>query len=188
MLSTRATNLIYHTRATNLVKHSNSAKAPRFHSHGPRQLLKLCHDVLAHRRLRRAVCRLRRLSVHDRYSIEISSNLQLSRSQKAHKPQSATNAKGTLYGENMGDFIVLQWALNDFAAEYFVYRSTSASGTWEQLGRMSDAVARTSGSKIDETPDARKMDLCYKVEAINTLGQVIRTYQPMCVPKFDQGK
>ncbi|HEX9271073.1 MAG TPA: hypothetical protein VGA01_02545 [Candidatus Binatia bacterium] len=53
---------------------------------------------------------------------------------------------------------------------------------------MSDAVARTSGSKIDQTPDARKTDLCYKVEAINTLGQVIRIYQPMCVPKFDQGK
>jgi len=88
----------------------------------------------------------------------------------------------------MRDFIVLQWALNDFAAEYFVYRSTSARGPWEELGRMSDAVARTSGSKIDQTPDARKTDLCYKVEAINTLGQVIRIYQPMCVPKFDQGK
>jgi hypothetical protein len=28
------------------------------------------------------------------------------------------------------------------------------------------------------------MDLCYKVEAINTLGQVIPLYQPMCVPKL----
>ena len=51
---------------------------------------------------------------------------------------------------------------------------------------MSDAVARTSGPKIDDTPEARLMDLCYKVEAINELGRAIRIYEPMCVPKFVQ--
>jgi hypothetical protein len=38
--------------------------------------------------------------------------------------------------------------------------------------------------RLDDTPDARLMDLCYKVEAIDTEGLVIETYEPICVPKF----
>lgn len=51
---------------------------------------------------------------------------------------------------------------------------------------MPDDVARTSGSKIDDTPLVRLADICYKVEAVDANGLVIRTYQPMCVPKFVQ--
>ena len=101
---------------------------------------------------------------------------------------SARNARGDLWGENQGDQIVFNWAYHTGASEYIVYRAMSVTGPWQELGRMSDAVARTSGAKIDDTPDARLMDLCYKVEAIDASGQVIRIYQPMCVPKFDQGK
>jgi hypothetical protein len=36
----------------------------------------------------------------------------------------------------------------------------------------------------DVTSDAKVMDLCYRVEGINGTGQVIRNYEPMCVPKF----
>jgi hypothetical protein len=115
---------------------------------------------------------------------EAPSNVQLSQSQKARNPQSATNAKGTLYGENMGDYIILQWALNDSATEYFVYRSTSLNGPWEQTGRFSQGAASTGGAKVHETPDARLMDLCFKVEAIDGTGLVIEFYEPICVPKF----
>jgi hypothetical protein len=101
---------------------------------------------------------------------------------------SAVNARGDLFGENWGDQIVFNWAYQDRASEYIVYRSKSASGPWDVLGTMSDIVARTSGSKIDDTPDAKVIDLCYKVEAVDALGQVIRIYEPMCVPKFDQRK
>jgi len=117
-------------------------------------------------------------------SIEIPSNVQLSQSQKARKPQSATNAKGTLFGQNEGDFIILQWDLNDNATEYFVYRSMSLNGPWEQTGRFSQGAARTGGAKVIDTPDARVMDLCYKVEAIDATGLVIEFYEPICVPKF----
>jgi hypothetical protein len=100
--------------------------------------------------------------------------------------QSATNSKGTLYGENAGDFIILQWSLNDSATEYFVYLSTSLSGPWEQTGRFSQGAARTGGAKVHETPDAKLMDLCFKVEAIDSKGLVIEFYEPICVPKFVQ--
>lgn len=98
--------------------------------------------------------------------------------------QSATNARGTLYGENTGDFIILQWSLNDSAAEYFVYRSMSLNGPWAQTGRFSQGAASTGGAKVDDTPDARLMDLCYKVEAIDSKGLVIEFHEPICVPKF----
>jgi hypothetical protein len=96
----------------------------------------------------------------------------------------ASNAQGTLYGENMREFIVLQWSLNDSATEYFVYRSTSLNAPWEQTGGFSQGAARTGGAKVHETPHARLMDLCFKVEAIDAKGLVIEFYEPICVPKF----
>jgi len=36
--------------------------------------------------------------------------------------------------------------------------------------RTSQATARTGGAKEDFTPDARLMDLCYKVEGIDAKG------------------
>jgi Glucodextranase, domain B len=98
----------------------------------------------------------------------------------------AANSQNDLRGENWGDQIVFWWSYHAGAIEYIIYRAPSSSGPWEELGRMSDAVARTSGPKIDDTPDARLIDLCYKVEAIDTVGQVLRFYDPMCVPKFLQ--
>jgi hypothetical protein len=116
--------------------------------------------------------------------IKIPSNVQASQAQKSDKTQWASNAQRTLYGENAGDFIILQWSLNDSAAEYFVYRSMSLNGPWAQTGRFSQGAASTGGAKVDDTPDARLMDLCYKVEAIDSKGLVIEFYEPICVPKF----
>jgi hypothetical protein len=118
------------------------------------------------------------------FPYEIPSNVQVSQSEKAGKPQWATNAQGTLYGENAGDFIILQWDLNDSATEYIAYRSTSLTGPWEVNGRFSQGAARTGGAKVDYTSDARLMDLCYKIEAIDSKGLVIEFYEPICVPKF----
>jgi hypothetical protein len=92
--------------------------------------------------------------------------------------------QGTLYGENLGDSIIMRWALNDSATEYIVYRSTSLTGPWEVNGRFSQAATRTGGATEELTSDARLMDLCYKVEAIDSKGLVIEFYEPICVPKF----
>ena len=56
-----------------------------------------------------------------------------SQAQKDDKTQWASNAQGTLYGENMEDSIVLDWELDDRAAQYFVYRATSLNGPWNQV-------------------------------------------------------
>ncbi len=97
---------------------------------------------------------------------------------------SAQNAQGDLDGENWGDKIVFNWLEEDGATEYIIYRSTSFNGPWAELDRLDDRAAKTGGSKVDVTPDARLKDLCYKIEAIDAKGKVIRTYEPMCVPKF----
>jgi hypothetical protein len=102
--------------------------------------------------------------------------------------QYATNAQRDLYGENLGDQIMLQWDLEDNTHEYFVYRSTSLNGPWTQIAKVRESAARTGGSKVDVTPDAKLMDLCYKVEAIDANGIVLRNYTPICVPQFVQLK
>ena len=121
-------------------------------------------------------------------TVERSGNVQVSHFKNDRNAQAATNPKRTLYGENMGDFIVLQWDLNDSAAEYFVYRSTSLNGPWQQTGRFSQGAASIGGAKVHETPDARLMDLCFKVEAIDASGRVIESYEPICVSRFRQEK
>jgi len=113
-----------------------------------------------------------------------SRTVLLDQSQNEPGPKYGINAQANLFGENVGDFIILQWALNDNATEYFVYRSTSLNGPWEQTGRFSQGAASTGGAKVHETPDARLMDLCFKVEAIDATGLVIEFYEPICVPKF----
>jgi hypothetical protein len=57
-----------------------------------------------------------------------------------------------------------------------------------ELAGVDEEASRTGEAKIDETPDAAKMNLCYKVEAIDGSKKLIRTYQPMCVPQFNSKK
>jgi hypothetical protein len=97
--------------------------------------------------------------------------------------QVARNSEGTLYGENLRDSIILRWEPNDNATEYIVYRSTSLNGPWQVNGRFPQS---TAGKVTEEmTTDAQLMDLCYKVEALDSGGIVIQLYEPICVPKFD---
>ena len=95
--------------------------------------------------------------------------------------QWASNPSRDLFGENMGDFIMIQWSGHQGAALYHMYGSTSQDGPWTLLLSTPDM---RGGAKVDRTPDARLMDLCYKVEATDASGAVIRVYQPICVPKY----
>ena len=93
-----------------------------------------------------------------------------------------SNNQGDLTGENMGDNVALSWAYDDRAAEYVVFRATSLQGPWAEQFRL-EGSAR-GGGQVDATPDARLMDLCYKLEAHDAAGLAIRFYEPICVPKF----
>jgi hypothetical protein len=98
--------------------------------------------------------------------------------------QVGNNARNDLRGDNMGDFVALWWSDERTSTTYVMYRSTSQTGPWQEIGRIESDVSRTSGAKVDYTPDARLMTLCYKVEALDSSGAVIRTYQPACIPAF----
>jgi hypothetical protein len=103
---------------------------------------------------------------------------------KVSEAQVAMNPPGDLLGENMGDNIAFNWGYQDGTTKYIIYRSLSINGPWEVLDEIDDVAARTGGAKVDFTPDARLKDLCYKIEAIDAKGKVIRKYEPMCIPKF----
>jgi hypothetical protein len=45
-------------------------------------------------------------------------------------------------------------------------------------------VGNSKGDLTGSNSDARLMGLCYKVEALNARGKVVRKYEPICVPKF----
>jgi hypothetical protein len=98
--------------------------------------------------------------------------------------QVAENPQGDLWGQNMGDHIMFWWSNQAGSAEYIVYRAPSDAGPWQELARVREVAARTGGAKVDYTADAKVMDLCYKVEAIDANAMVIRFYEPMCIPKF----
>lgn len=98
------------------------------------------------------------------------------------------NSARDLDGLNMGDQVILGWSLEDRAAEYVLFRAPSLEGPWEERGRVDSVAARTGGSKVDITPDARLKDLCYKVDALDAKGKVVRRYEPICVPKFVEKK
>jgi hypothetical protein len=100
--------------------------------------------------------------------------------------QVGENPQRDLWGNNMGDFIMFTWVSQSGAAEYIVYRAPSDTGPWEELARVREVAARTGGAKVDFTPDARLTTLCYKVEAIDTNQIVIRFYEPICIPPFEQ--
>jgi hypothetical protein len=102
------------------------------------------------------------------------------------RAQVINNGPQDLSGENMGDFIILWWSDDPSISitTYVMYRSPSQTGPWQEIGRMQADVSIISGGKVDYTPDARLKTLCYKVEALDAAGRVVRTYQPMCIPKY----
>lgn len=103
---------------------------------------------------------------------------------KAEPNRHVSNRAGDLDGLNMGDQIALWWDRAERAAEYIFFRADTIDGPWVERFRMDAQTAGASGADVDITPDARLMDLCYKVHALDAKGTVIRRYDPICVPKF----
>jgi hypothetical protein len=97
------------------------------------------------------------------------------------RAQWASNASGDLFGENRGDFILFQFLPTDSAALYLMYVGYSSNGPWSVFGADDTAAG---GARMHITPEARTTDLCYKVEAKDLTGTVIKTYEPICVPKY----
>jgi hypothetical protein len=100
--------------------------------------------------------------------------------------QWASSSSRDFGGENRGDFIMLQWDPTDSAAWYFVYVAYSSNGPWSLLFETDNTPG--GGAKVHMTPDARTRDLCYKVDAKDATGTVIKTYEPICVPKYAEKK
>jgi len=97
---------------------------------------------------------------------------------------SAQNLQGDLTGENWRERIILLWLPQDGAKTYIVYRALSVKDPWVELVRKGDKEVRGFGGIEDATELARTNSLCYKVEAINDVGHLIRVYETVCVPKF----
>lgn len=96
------------------------------------------------------------------------------------------NKDNDLWGNNMKDQIVLWWTRDDRATEYVFFRTTSVEGSWIELFRLDVEAAGKSGGAVDITNDASLRDLCYKIEALDSKGKVIRRYEPICVPKWQE--
>jgi hypothetical protein len=96
--------------------------------------------------------------------------------------QWASNASGDLFGENRGDFILFQFLPTDSAALYIMYVGYSLNGPWSVFGADDTAAG---GGRMHMTPEARTKILCYEVEAKDAKGAVIKTYEPICVPKYE---
>ncbi len=91
-----------------------------------------------------------------------------------------SNQTADLSGINEGHAIGLVWSDDERAIEYIIFRATSIGGPWQELSR----VPGDRSNFMDFTPDARLRELCYKVEARDAKGHMIRGYEPVCVPKF----
>jgi len=100
---------------------------------------------------------------------------------EAEPNMGVSNQKADLSGYNSGDGIDLWWSDDDRAAEYIVYRGPSIDGPWEEIFRR---IGRESSKGVDLTTEARLRDLCYRIEAVDAKGKVVRRYEPICVPKF----
>lgn len=99
---------------------------------------------------------------------------------KAEANPTVSNKNADLSAGNQGDFIHLVWSDDARASEYIVFRGFSIKGPWEEIDRT---PARRTNT-VDVTPDARLRDLCYRIEAVDASGKVVRRYDPVCVPKF----
>ena len=100
---------------------------------------------------------------------------------KAELNVGVDNAKGDLRGLNMQDQIGLWWSREEDASEYVIYKAYSIDGPWTEWYR---GYAGEPMNEVDITPEAETRDLCYKIEALNSNGKVIRRYEPICVPKW----
>lgn len=95
------------------------------------------------------------------------------------------NEQGDLVAQNWGDRIVLYWHLQEGTPTYIVYRAVADQGSWIERSRESDKDVRDFGNGAEDiTSYAQEKELCYKVEAIDAVGRLLRVYEPVCVPRY----
>jgi len=92
-----------------------------------------------------------------------------------------SNKKVDLSGSNMKTQIHLTWGYTEGVSEYIIYKAYSIDGPWIEWER---SYAGEPTNTVDITPEAQTRDLCYKIEALDSNGNVIRIYEPICVPKW----
>jgi len=100
---------------------------------------------------------------------------------KAELNETIGNKNNDFRGLNMKDQIVLWWTYDDSASEYVIYRAYSKDGPWAE---WEHSLATQPKNTVDITPEAQTTDLCYKIEALDSNGKVIKRYEPICVPKW----
>ncbi len=99
---------------------------------------------------------------------------------KTNLNETVSNEAVDLSGGNMKDQVHLTWGYAEGAIDYVIYKAYSVDGPWIKLGNVPLTNA------VDITPEAQTKDLCYKIEALDSKGKVIRVYEPICVPKWQK--
>ena len=97
------------------------------------------------------------------------------------KNPTINNTKVDFLGTNFGNSIVFNWSPADYVKEYVRFRAYSINEPWEEEGRIPGSL--TNG--VDITPEARERTLCYRLEARDTQGSVVRNYEAICIPKYE---
>lgn len=103
---------------------------------------------------------------------------------KAELNLAVNNRKMDLSGINDGPpyGIRLYWERDDRAESYIFYRAYSIDGPWEMI--YSIGKGYWTGAAVDGTPYLTERDHCYKIEAVDKNGKVIRKYEPVCIPRY----
>jgi len=113
-----------------------------------------------------------------------SSTLTVTIRRKMLNP-TVSNSKNDLLGSNDLESIGLWWDREERATEYVLFRSESINGPFVEIGTLPAGLQRRTNA-TDFTPDALIKTLCYKIEALDDKGTVIRVYEPVCIPKFER--
>lgn len=83
------------------------------------------------------------------------------------------NGEKNLWGWNNGDYIVLKWNRNDYST-FLVYKKTNKTSGWNPA--WSESINRNEFFDRD-IQGLGKIE--YKVEAIDSEGQVLYSYEPL---------
>ncbi len=92
------------------------------------------------------------------------------------------NPQADFRGTNIGDSVYFNWAPAERAKEYVRFRAYSLEGPWEEDARIPGSLTNS----IDITAEAREKTLCYYLEARDEKENVVKSYKPICVPKYEK--
>ncbi len=101
---------------------------------------------------------------------------------KKIKNPTINNPQADFRGTNIGDSVYFNWAPAERAKEYVRFRAYSLEGPWEEDARIPSSLTNS----IDITAEAREKTLCYYLEARDEKENVVKSYKPICVPKYEE--